>query len=116
CAVSDDPFEEASAFAQTLTPAEAQRVLDLVNYPALDREALDTAVGLDARAANAIAELRAGADGRLPSHDDEYFEHIEELDAVPYVGDSALQKLAAYAQAHPAPAAETHEGVAFRGW
>lgn len=116
CATSGDPLAEDSEFAQALTPAEAQRVLDLVNYPGVDRAALDTAVGLDARAASAIDDYRAGADARFPSVDDQYFDHIVELDDVPFVGDAAFRKLAAYAQGHPAPAAEHHEGVAFKGW
>jgi DNA uptake protein ComE-like DNA-binding protein len=116
CAVSEDPFAGDSEAAQGLTAVEAQRVLDLVNYPGVDRAALDTAVGLDGRAANAIDEHRAGADERFPSIDDQPFATIAALDAVPYVGDTAFRKLAAYAQAHPAPRAEQHEGVAFKGW
>jgi DNA uptake protein ComE-like DNA-binding protein len=116
CATSGDPFAEDSEFAQALTQAEAARVLDLANYPGVDRAALDTTVGLDTRAARGIDEHRAGADGRFPSIDDDDFQSIVELDAVPYVGDTAFERLAAYAQAHPAPSPQQHEGVSFKGW
>ncbi|HEY5922413.1 MAG TPA: proprotein convertase P-domain-containing protein [Kofleriaceae bacterium] len=116
CAVSGDPFAEDSEFAQALTQAEAQRVLDLVNYPGVDRATLDGAVDLDMRAAVAIDTYRAGADARFPSIDDNELTDVMELDAVPYVGDAAFRKLAAYAAVHPAPVTEHHEGISFKGW
>src|SRR5688572_15312292 len=116
CATSGDPFGEDSEYAQNLTDAEGARVLDLVNYPGVDRTMLDNVVGLDTRAARAIDEHRAGADARFPSHDDNDFGDVAELDAVSYVGDAAFRALAAYAQTHPAPVAEYHDGVAFKGW
>ncbi len=114
--VAVDPAEIPSAVAASLPPADAQGVLDLVNYPATDAALLDGAVGLDARAAQNIVAHRNGPDGISPSADDVYFTTIAQLDAVPYVGDAAFQKLDAYAKAHPAPAGETVEGVAFLGW
>ena len=115
CATSGDPYED-SEYAYELTQQETRAVLDLANYPGVDRAMLDDVVGLDARTARAIDEYRAGADGKFPSLDDNEFDHIGELDAVPYVGDAAFRKLVAYAQAHPAPAPEHHEGVSFKGW
>jgi hypothetical protein len=115
CATSGDPFGD-SQVAQELTAVEAQRVLDLVNYPGVDRAELDDVVGLDARVARGIDEFRAGPDGIFPSLDDDEFTSIAEVDAIPYTGDAAFKKLAAYAAAHPAPAAERHENVAFKGW
>lgn len=61
--------------------------LALVNDTAVDFVTLDDVVGLDRRAARGIV------DGRP-------FASIEALDAVPYVGASALGKLADYALAH----------------
>jgi len=116
CATSGDPFADDSEFAQSLTQSEITRVLDLANYPGVDRAALDEAAGLDTRAAKAIDEHRAGADGRFPSIDDDDFQSIEELDAVPYIGDAAFRRLATYAQAHPAPSGERHENIVFKGW
>ncbi|MGH1343517.1 MAG: hypothetical protein ACRBN8_18295 [Nannocystales bacterium] len=56
------------------------------------QELLDVDVGLDVRAADGIYERRVGSDGLFAS--------IEDLDAVPYVGQSALQKLEDYALAN----------------
>ncbi len=116
CALSSDPTVAPSTFALTLPSTDAAQVLDLVNYPGADAYVLDEVAGLDSRAAESIVVHRAGADGVFPSGDDDLFEDIAELDAVPYVGDVAFSKLQAYAQAHPAPTAESVENVLFRGW
>lgn len=108
-----DAISESSL---TLPATDAARVLAFVNYPGTDVDVLDHAVGLDARAAANIAAQRNGADGVTPSADDRPFTTIAQLDAVPFVGDSALGKLQAYSEAHPAPAAETVEGVQLAGW
>lgn len=115
CATSGDPYGDGE-IAQDITAAEAQRVLDLVNYPGVDQAELDEAVGLDARVAKAIVDYRAGADGKFPSLDDRELASLAELDALPYIGNAALAKLAAYATEHPAPPAERHENVVFKGW
>ncbi len=40
---------------------------------------------------------------------DDLVDDLAELDAIAYVGDTAFQRLTAYAAAHPAPAAESEE-------
>jgi len=115
CASTGDGDDDGS-YAASLTAGEAQRVLDLVNYPSHDAAALDDEVGLDGRAATAIVAHRAGLDGRYPSPDDDPFDSLAELDAIPYVGTTALARLLAYADAHPAPARERIENVWFEGW
>ncbi len=116
CAVSGDPFDDDSETAAALTAAQSARVLDLVNYPGVDQTALDDVVGLDPRAARAIATYRAGADLRFPSLDDNDITTIAELDALSYIGNAAFSKLSAYAEAHPAPSPITIEQVTFKGW
>lgn len=111
-----DPEAAPSQYAAALSETDAAAILDLVNYPGTTLDVLDDAVGLDARAAQGIVAARDGADGVSPSADDVPFADIDALDAIPYVGDSAFAKLDAYAAAHPAPAGETVEGVAFAGW
>lgn len=116
---TDDPGEDGagvSAFAVQLPAGDAAAVLALVNYPGTDVATLDRLAGLDARAARGIVAARSGADGISPSADDVPFTTVAEVDAVAYVGDAALRKLDAYAQAHPAPAGETVKAVAFQGW
>jgi len=115
CAATDGNDDDGS-YAASLTAAEAQQVLDLANYPAYDAAAFDDAVSLDVRAAAAIAAHRAGADGTYPSPDDNPFDSVAELDGVSYVGTTALAKLLAYADAHPAPTRERIETVWFEGW
>lgn len=60
---------------------------------------LDETIGLDVRAARNILTYRAGDDVELGTDDDRQFETWAELDAVGYVGDSALGKLSDYALA-----------------
>lgn len=100
----------------SIPAADAASILALVNYPDTDDALLDVTIGLDSRAAKNIVTARNGADGACPSADDAPFASLTALDAVPYVGSSALSKLQAYATAHPAPKGETVEGVAFSGW
>lgn len=110
----DDDGE--GAFSISVSAADTALVLDLVNYPRTDAATLDGPAGLDARAAAAIVAYRDGGDRLAISPDDNLFDSLAELDAVKYVGDSALTKLIAYAQAHPAPATVTVETVTFSGW
>ncbi len=116
CTTDQPPEDGESAFAVSMPAADAQRLVDLVNYPGTDLAALDGAARLDARAAKAILARRNGADGVSPSADDVYFTSLASVDAISYVGDSALAKLETYANAHPAPASEAVETVVFQGW
>ncbi|MEM1033712.1 MAG: phospholipase D-like domain-containing protein, partial [Myxococcota bacterium] len=79
---------------------EAAAVLGLVNDPDVDQSQLDDDVGLDRRAATNIIAHRDGPDAVTGTSDDDLFDSIVELDGVSYVGESALAKLLAYAQAH----------------
>lgn len=113
---NDEATSKPSGYALTLSPADAASLLAVVNYPGTDQATLDDDAGLDSRAAANIIAYRNGPDGICPSSDDVTFTDIGELDAIPYVGDTAFAKLEAYAAAHPAPTAETVEGVYFSGW
>jgi hypothetical protein len=75
---------------------EALGVLAVVNE--LTQQQLDNDVGLHATAAKNIAKHRAGGDGALGTSDDDSYDTLAELDAVPYVGPVAFGKLLAYAQ------------------
>ena len=114
--LDDDYTTARSEVSLTLSTTDAASVLALVNYPGTDLGMLDNDAGLDSRAAAAIVAHRAGPDLACPSADDDAFDDLAELDAMPYVGDVAFAKLIAYAAAHPAPADESVEGVLFRGW
>ncbi len=54
--------------------------------------------GLDARAAENIVAYRIGDDGKPNTADDQLFDTLAELDAVPYVAASSFSQLLAYAR------------------
>jgi len=95
----DVDLADQAGYITAGSPEEAA-VLALVNDPAVDQPLLDDDVALDRRAATNIIAHRDGADTLVGTADDDLFEGIEELDAVSFVGPSALSKLLAYAQAH----------------
>lgn len=74
---------------------EARGVLALVNDPAVDLAVLDHDAGLSARAAKNIIDHRDRGPGAA---DDDRFDTLAELDAVPYIGPAALAALVDYAR------------------
>ncbi len=92
-----EPSESTEDDAGDLTTAEAQAILYVVNSATV--QALDVDAELDARAAKNIVAHRLGPDASPGTADDDAFDSIDELDAVPYVGASALEKLRVYALA-----------------
>ncbi len=79
---------------------EARGVLRVANEASvevLDNSPRQGGVGLDRRAAENIVAYRLGDDGIGGTSDDEQFDTLAELDAVPYVGPVAFDKLLAYA-------------------
>jgi hypothetical protein len=61
----------------------------------------DVDVALDRRAEENIVAHRDGPDGYPGGGDDDPFDTVDEPDAVPYVGRSALENLRAYATSCP---------------
>ena len=78
--------------------AEADAVLALVNHRLTTYEIMDDNVGLDRRAARNIVDYRNGHDGIAETADDNSFDTVGELDAVRYVGKSALARLLDFAR------------------
>jgi DNA uptake protein ComE-like DNA-binding protein len=97
----------------TLSPVEVDAVLAFLNDPATDLGMLDDELGLESRAAAEIIAHRNGADGIYPSADDHRFDTLEELDAVKFVGNTAMSMLREYVADHPAPSGSLVEGVEF---
>ena len=91
-------------------------VLALVNHPSTTEQLLDDDVRLDRRAAENIIVHRDGADGAYGTADDDQFDDLPELDAIAYVGPTALRLLRDYALAHPVETPELVEGVQFSGY
>jgi hypothetical protein len=96
CAPGDvlESQEDADEQADALTAAEEAAILYVANSSTL--AALDIDAGLDSRAAKNIVAHRLGADATPGTADDDPFETIAELDAIPYVSASALSKLRDY--------------------
>jgi DNA uptake protein ComE-like DNA-binding protein len=86
-------------------------VLAFLNGPEATFEVLDDDVGLDVRAARGIVRHVRGRDTLLGTRDDNPFDTIEELDAVPYVGQVAFDRIDAWVRAR-FPENVVVEGVA----
>ncbi len=98
--LSDEDASEQSRASLVEGSVEALGVLALLNDPTTTFVILDEDVALDRRAASALVCHRKGPDGLDGTADDVPFTTIEEVDAVPYVGPAALDKLVVYAGEH----------------
>ncbi len=86
------------AWAQAwIQPNSNDELLVFVNDPKATFVVFDIDVGLTSLAAGKIVAHRDGPDAEPGTGDDDLFQTIDELDAVPYVGPSALGKLKEYA-------------------
>jgi len=90
---------------------EAGPVLAFLNGPTVTLDQLDGDVGLDSRAAKSIADRVLGRDGVFGTGDERPLASIEELDALPYIGESALRLIADYVRAHRVASTVSIEGV-----
>ncbi len=95
-------------------PAE-NAVLEFLNDRATDAALLDVEVALDRRAADGLIAHRDGGDGLAGTADDDPFDTLGEVDSVPYVGPSGMEKIVDYVerQGWLAYQGGTFEGVAF---
>lgn len=97
---ADDSFTDADGKADGygLSDSEVAGVLAFVNQATA--ATLHDDVGLSTRVTDNITKHRAGADKKLGTADDDAFDDLPELDAVPYVGKSVFKALVDYAKAH----------------
>lgn len=72
---------------------EALGVLALVNDKTMSASGLRSAAHVTTRVANNITKHRNGADGQAGTADDDGFDTLAELDAIPYVGPATLNAL-----------------------
>lgn len=72
---------------------EALGVLALVNDPAMTAAALKADAGVTTKVANNIVNHRDGADKKSGTSDDDRFDTLAELDAIPFVGPATLNAL-----------------------
>jgi len=92
-----DAVVSGKADSPTEGSADAVKLLALVNDPSVFSAELDEKAGLSTRLAEAIVEYREGAD-KYASPDDNLFDTIAELDAIPRLGPVALDALLKYAR------------------
>src|SRR5262245_31485240 len=92
----DEGSPRATGGLEEGTP-RAAGVLAVAND--LDEDQLRDAVPLEARVAANIAAYRAGDDGEVGTEDDERFDSLAELDAVPFVVPLSFRALLEYAMA-----------------
>ncbi len=105
CAGEEDPIDDefsdfSSGKADSIFPngsAEAKAVLALVNDPSVDFEELDDDARLHKTAARNIIAHRDGADELPGTGDDDVYDDLDELDAISFVGPTALARLLEYA-------------------
>jgi len=96
--VEGDEATEADESNLTEGSAEARGVLALVNDRSVTADELVREARTPAAASRAIVEHRDGADGRAGTADDDPFDTLRELDAVPGVGAATIGKLLDYAR------------------
>jgi hypothetical protein len=89
-------FDISQYWKVDVTPNGEKSVIAFINSPQATFEVLDVKVALDKRAAGNIIKHRDGPDELFGTSDDNPFDSIEALDAIPYVGRSALEKLRTY--------------------
>jgi hypothetical protein len=90
---------ETHAIVVDGTP-EAVGLLGFLNAPETTFAVLDIDVALDRRAAENLIAHRDGPDAVHATGDDDPFDDVAEVDAVPQVGPATLAKLVAYAEAN----------------
>ena len=93
CADTEEsPFAASHAALLDGTP-DAVALLSFLNHPRTTVTLLDLTVPLDRRAAEGIIRHRDGLDKLPGTSDDNLFDSVVEVDAVPWVGPAALQRL-----------------------
>lgn len=98
CVAEDSPdgrddagFTVGKADGSSLTACEKDAIIAFLNEgPSADK--LEE-VGVHARAAAELVQHRDGADGVFGTDDDDRFDTVDEVDAVPYVGEAAVSQL-----------------------
>jgi hypothetical protein len=89
-------------YAKTWKPTEDpvnpdKKTLDFLNHVSTTYEVLNTKVGLSTTISNNIINHRNGSDKIFGTSDDNPYDSIAELDAVPYVGATTITTIKTYA-------------------
>lgn len=114
--VEDGENDVATGKEDSPSLAEADKILALANDIRVWSRDFDEDVGLSTRVAEAITAHRDGEDSEWATDDDDPFDTLEELDAIPYVGPRAMEKMLAYAKAHDVTTKLRIDLAARDGW
>ena len=111
-------LEDGDARAIVTGSPEGIGLVAFLNHANTTLAVLDDQVPLDRRAATNLVNHRNGYDGALGTKDDDKYDTVEEVDAVPQIGPAALDALSAYVHANGwVPEGDdplgTWDGVAF---
>ena len=90
----DEPVAGGDKADDVYGECPVRQLVAWVNDPEVSAEVLQAA-GVHSRAARNIAAHRDGADGLAGTEDDDYFDDVQELDDVYYVGPRAMEQLVA---------------------
>lgn len=93
---TDDPDTLTAQERLDLTDAEVAAILAFLNDCETDLGVLDDDVPLDADAAEQLIDHRNGADRDCGTADDDRFDDLDEVDAVPQVGDASILAILAW--------------------
>jgi hypothetical protein len=95
-AIARDPDAVSAQERLGLTDAQASALIAFLNECTTTFGLLDTTVGLDADAADALAAHRDGPDGVCASDDDEPYTSVDDVADVPQVGDRTILAIVEY--------------------
>ncbi len=111
--VTKDPDAVSAQERLGLTDAEVARILDFLNDCGTTLPLLDDDVGLDSDAADALVSHRDGADGACGTSDDALYVTLDDVDAVPQVGDQTILAILQWLVDGEVDPGGTWEGVSF---
>lgn len=117
CTTTDVQLAEQEQVQSTrerlgLTEADEAAILAFLNDCAATLDVLDNVVGLDSDAADNLVEHRDGPDGSCGTGDDVPFLTLDDVEAVPQVGDRTILDILSYIEGS-ADGSGTWEGVEF---
>ncbi len=98
CTSPDDVSDDAAEYSES--SPEARAIVALVNDPKIDALILTGGAHISRTAATNLIAHRNGGDTLVGTADDDAYDTLAEVDAVPYVGPATLRDLLTYAQAH----------------
>lgn len=111
-ATQSDPALVPAQERLGLTDAEVKQILAFLNRCDTTFDLLDSVVGLDSDAAENLVNTRDGADAECGTNDDGTYLTLDDVDAVPQVGDKTILEVLAYIE-EGQDGDGTWEGVTF---